>query len=122
MCSWDSDGQAIPTQVSNRQSVIGNEFRDSAVVDGAECVELVDARRELAVLDVRHPRVGNMIFPAAPVLRNLLALLFHVACGQSKALAQCLQALSGTRTWLACVHWRESYAGKSSLSSYVTLL
>src|SRR5258706_16426052 len=50
--------------------------------------------------------MGNVILLVVSFLRNPLALLLHVACGQSKAFAQCLQALSGTRTRLPCVHWR----------------
>src|SRR5260370_17984580 len=73
-------------------------------------MELIDARGELAVFDVRHPSVGNVIFPVMPILRDLLALFLHIACSQSKADAQFLQPLSGTRTRLTCVHWRGTFA------------
>src|SRR5258708_23050586 len=50
--------------------------------------------------------MGNVILLVVSFLCNPLALLLHVACGQSKTFAQCLQALPCTRTRFPCVHWR----------------
>src|SRR5713226_2088547 len=84
-------------------------------------MELVDARRKFAVFNVRHPSVGYIIFTAVPFFRDLQTLRLHIAGGQSQAHTQFLQLLSGTGTRFTCVHWRESYAACSSMSSHVTL-
>src|SRR6266851_3347632 len=96
----NSDESTIAAQITNRQAEIGEQFCDFSIVDCTERMELIDARGELAVFDVRHPSVGNVIFPVMPIRRDLLALLLHIACSQSKADAQFLQPLSGTRTRL----------------------
>src|SRR5713226_5457333 len=91
------------------------------MIDSAERKEFVDAGCEFPVFNVRHPSVGDIIFPVVLFVCNLLTFLLYIAGGQSKALAQCLQALSGTGTRVACVHWRKSYAGDSLMSSEVIL-
>src|SRR5882762_7882179 len=98
MCFRHSDGRAIATQVANVQSKIGEQFCDSALIDSAECIELIYARRKLAVFNVRNPSMGQIIFPAMLVLRDLLAFLFDIAGGKSKADAQFFQPRSEEHT------------------------
>src|SRR6267143_3884253 len=106
MCFRHSDGHAIATQVANLQPEIREQFRDSALIDSAECIELIYTRLKLTIFNLRYPSVGQIIFPAVLVLRDLLVFLFDIAGGKSKADAQFLQPFSGTGTRFACVHWR----------------
>src|SRR5208337_3170119 len=121
MCSRDSDRRTIAAHVTSLQSKKGQQFCDSALVDGAECEELIDARRKFAVFNVRDPCVRQIVLLAVLFLRNLPTFRLHIAGGQSQAHTQFLQLLSGTRTGLTYVHWRKSYAGSSSMSSHLTL-
>jgi len=98
MCFRHSDGRAIAGQVAMLQ--FQNKESSSVIrrlIDSAERIELVYARRKLAVFNVRHPSVGQIYFPAVLVLRDLLTFLFDIAGAKSKADAQFFQPFS--RHW-----------------------
>src|SRR5712672_2748410 len=105
----DAKRGLIAFQIAHAQTEERNNLIITAVVNGAKRIEFVYAWCVFARFDVRYPGVGNIIFFVMPVPRDLFAFLLHFAGGQSKAFTQCLHALSGSRTWLARVHWRESY-------------
>src|SRR5690242_953038 len=117
----DAKRDLIALQVRHAEAEKRNDHVVRAVVDGAEGVKLVDARGVLAVFDVGHPSVRDVVLAVAALAGDVLALFLHVPGGQAEIFAQQLQALTGARTRLACVHRRESYACDSSMSSHLTV-
>jgi len=84
--------KAQPLQV---EAVKKQEIGELRPVDGAQAVELEDARDGVRILDLREPGVGDLVFRIMLGAGNLLAQLRHLARGDAQPQAQFLQLFVG---------------------------
>jgi hypothetical protein len=74
------------------------------VIDDAQAIKLINARREFSVLDVRQPSVGQVIFLISRFFGDLFTSPLDVPRRQAHSDPRCLQLLTGTGSRPAFVH------------------
>src|SRR4029077_20507048 len=75
-----------------------------------QAIELINARSELTILDVREPSVRKIVFLVSLLSGDLLAFSLNISGRKAQTQTHSLQPLTGSRTWPACVHRGASYA------------
>src|SRR5712664_3282754 len=103
--------EAQPLQI---EAVKKQEIGELRPVDGAQAVELEDARDGVRILDLREPGVGDLVFQIMLRAGNLLAQLRHIARGYAQPQPQLLQLFVGQ---LGSHAVTASYLTSSSLES-----
>jgi len=73
--------QLMEAQSLQVDPVEKQEVRELRPIDGAQAVQLEDARDGVRIFDLRKPRIGNLKFRIMFSARNLLAQFRHIARG-----------------------------------------
>ena len=84
------EAQSLQVDPVKKQEI--GEFRP---VDGAQAVQLEDARDGVRILDLGEPGVGDLVLRIILGAGNLLAQLRHIARGYAQPQAQLLQVFVG---------------------------
>jgi hypothetical protein len=74
------------------------------VIDDAQAIKLINARREFSVLGVRQPSVGQVIFLISLFFGDLFTSALDIPRREAHSNPRCLQLLTGTGGWPTFVH------------------